>query len=56
MEEYQCKISDRDDDGLTPMERVPSNKYEIFSFFSSHVELSMELCVDAFFKIFMAGK
>ena len=56
VEEYQCKVSDRDGHGCTPMERVTSNEYEIFSVFASHLDSNMELYVQAFFKLFMAGK
>ena len=48
-------VSDRDHDGLTPMELVITKKYEIYSLFTSHVQLNMELPVNAWFNIFIAG-
>ena len=48
-------VSDRDHGGRTPMECVYKDKYEIYSLFVSHVQLNMELQVDAMFNIFIAG-
>ena len=48
-------VTARDHSGRTAMELVYKNKYEVFSQFTSHVDLKMELPVKAFFKLFMAG-
>ena len=48
-------VSDRDYHGLSPMENVYKNKYEIFSLFASHVPLNMDLRVHAMLNIFIAG-
>ena len=56
LESVLATLSNRDEYGLTPMEHVNSNKYEIFSLFAFHLNLKMELRVRAFFKVFMAGK
>ena len=48
-------VSDKDHDGLTPMEWVNKNKYEMYSLFTSHVQLNMEVPFHAMFYIFIAG-
>ena len=48
-------LIDEDHFGRTPMNWVYENKFEIYSLFASHVQLNMELPVDAVFNIFIAG-
>ena len=48
-------VSDRDHLRRTSMELVTRNKYEIYSLFSSHVDLKMKLRVEAYFKVFICG-
>ena len=55
LKSVSATVSDRDRYGHTPMELVHVNKYEILSLFAPHVQLNMELPVNAMFPIFIAG-
>ena len=56
LESVLATVSDRDRSGLTSMEWVTENRYKIYSQFASHIDLKMDLLVNAFFKLFMARK
>ena len=56
LESVSATVGNRDQFGHIPMERVTGSKFDIYSLFVSHIDLKMEISVDAFFKVFMAGK
>ena len=55
LKSVSATVSDKDHYGRTPMKCVFENKYEMYSQFASHVQLNMEVYVDAVFNIFIAG-
>ena len=55
LKSVSATVSKKNSSGLTAMEGVATNKYEIYSLFASHTDAKMELRVDALFKIIIAG-